>query len=264
VQLRVCTSQPLAYEYLIRSDLTILHAYTSYLPSCPYVPHSLHSPTPHSKTRPSQDGRALLFVDPALARTDRGVCLAAIRQCPAMLEHVPSNWKDDKELVIEAVSQDGASLCHASVNMRGDPDVVNAALRAPEGDGRGVLGAASADLRNDKDMVLQAIARGGGDELYCASHALQNDKDVVLAAVQHTGFALQHSSVELRGDRDVVLAAVARDVSDESFLVHESAWNLQRPATMVPALSLIWFTQKPQPYSFTCHPRPLIPPLWSA
>lgn len=193
---------------------------TCYLTPCTSLP-------PHSKPRPPQDGRALLFVDPALARTDRGVCLAAIRQCPAMLEHVPSNWKDDKDLVLEAVSQDGASLCHASVNMRGDRDVVNAALRAPEGDGRGVLGAASAELRNDKDMVLQAIGRGGGDELYCASHALQNDKDVVLAAVQQTGFALQHTSVELRGDRDVVLAAVACDVSDDriSSLKHECAWN---------------------------------------
>ena len=46
VQLRVCTSHPLAYEYLIRSDLTFLHAYTSYLPSFPYLPHSLHSPNP--------------------------------------------------------------------------------------------------------------------------------------------------------------------------------------------------------------------------
>jgi hypothetical protein len=71
---------------------------------------------------------------------------------------------------------------------------------------------ASAELKNDKEVVLAAVAENGG-ALVHASAELKNDKEVVLAAVAQYGWALGHASVELNNDKEVVLVAVAQDRS---------------------------------------------------
>jgi hypothetical protein len=58
--------------------------------------------------------------------------------------------------------------------------------------------------------VLVAVSHKG-DTLWAASAALKNDKEVVLAAVRQNGSALQYASFDLRKDKDVVLEAIRQD-----------------------------------------------------
>ena len=69
---------------------------------------------------------------------------------------------------------------------------------------------ASETLRNDRNVVLTAVAQNGY-ALQHASETLRNDDKVVLAAVAQNGYALEYASETLRNDRNVVLAAVAQD-----------------------------------------------------
>jgi hypothetical protein len=58
----------------------------------------------------------------------------------------------------------------------------------------GALEHASAQLKNDKEVVLAAVEENG-DALEYASEELQNDKEVVLMAVAQDGDALEYSSI---------------------------------------------------------------------
>ena len=61
---------------------------------------------------------------------------------------------------------------------------------------------ASEELRNDKEVVLEAVKKYG-DALQFASEELRNDKEVVLEAVKENGNAIKYASPELQEDEDV-------------------------------------------------------------
>ena len=98
------------------------------------------------------------------------------------------------------------ALMNASVELKNDKEVVLAAV-AQAGL---ALRYASAELKNDKEVVLAAVAQDGR-ALHRASAELMNDKKAVLAAVAQDGRALEDASVKLRNDKEVVLAAVAQN-----------------------------------------------------
>ena len=66
-----------------------------------------------------------------------------------------------------------------------------------------VLHHTSAELREDREVVLAAVGQNG-NALKHASAELQGDQEFVLAAVVQNGTALKHASAELQGDREVV------------------------------------------------------------
>ena len=104
-----------------------------------------------------------------------------------------------------------------SQNMRNDMDIVLEALRAwrPKSKtGRGsLLQYVSPELRDDRDIVLAAVAKSGAVLEY-ASPNLRSDREVVLAAVLESGRALKHASSELQKDRELVLAAASPSQSE--------------------------------------------------
>ena len=56
---------------------------------------------------------------------------------------------------------------------------------------------ASNELRNDKEVVLQAVTQNG-ESLRWASKELQNDKEVVIISVSHSEENISFASDELR------------------------------------------------------------------
>lgn len=62
---------------------------------------------------------------------------------------------------------------------------------------------ASQELRADKEIVMNAVAKNGY-ALAFASSSLKNDKEVVRAAVAQNGAALQYASTTLKSDKDIV------------------------------------------------------------
>jgi hypothetical protein len=66
---------------------------------------------------------------------------------------------------------------------------------------------ASEELRNDKEVVLEAIKYNKLNFEF-ASTSLRDDKEVALEAVANNMQTLQYASERLRGDRDVVYNAI--------------------------------------------------------
>ena len=73
-----------------------------------------------------------------------------------------------------------------------------------------ILSLASAEIRDDKSIVLKAVSQDG-DSLEYASDKLKNDREVVLVAVLNSGRTLKYASDELKNDKEVVLLAVYDD-----------------------------------------------------
>ena len=59
---------------------------------------------------------------------------------------------------------------------------------------------ASARLKDDKDVVLAAVAYYGNALRYVSAR-FKDDKDVVLAAVAQVDYALEHASGRLQNDK---------------------------------------------------------------
>ena len=126
-------------------------------------------------------------------QADRTVGLALVSEHGPLLQHLPEELRDDREIVMAAVCNHywGDGLQHASAALRGDRGVVEAAIDAADG---------------YAFMVAQHM-----------SAELQDDREVVLRAVRLNGYALQHASVGLRADREVVAAAL-QGLSPASFV----------------------------------------------
>lgn len=82
---------------------------------------------------------------------------------------------------------------------------------------------ASEKLRNDKDVVLEAVKQDGR-ALRFASENLRNDKDVVLEAIKQDEWALQFASEELRNDKDVQIAAGIIEPSIDDVIADAKKW----------------------------------------
>jgi hypothetical protein len=95
----------------------------------------------------------------------------------------------------------------AGEDVRNDRDVV---LQALEVNAR-AFRFASQNLQRDREIALKAICRQVGKILALASETLRSDREVVLEAVRIYGPALQFASETWRSDREVVLQAVRCD-----------------------------------------------------
>jgi hypothetical protein len=109
----------------------------------------------------------------------------------------------------------------ASADLRGDTAIVTAALHAAQRrrprdqDTAGeILALASDEIRRSRDMVQLAITSGNGrnirnrNPLEVASTELRADRDIVMQAVARWGGALESAATKLQADREVVEAAV--------------------------------------------------------
>jgi len=64
------------------------------------------------------------------------------------------------------------------------------------------------ELKDDKDIILEAMKYKDICSIRFASERLKDDKDVVLEAVKKSGWALEFASERLRDDKDIVLQAI--------------------------------------------------------
>jgi hypothetical protein len=120
-------------------------------------------------------------------------------------------------------------LQYASAELRNDKKFV---LEAVSRDGE-ALRFASLELRNDREVVLEAVSQIGG-ALFWASEELQNDEKFVLEAIKKNGLALQYASEELRGNREVVLEAMKQnpDIKRCAFILFYATDELQNDKTI--------------------------------
>ncbi|KAG2375396.1 hypothetical protein C9374_010019 [Naegleria lovaniensis] len=145
--------------------------------------------------------------------TDREVVIQAVKQNINVLNHIPNEYRNDKNFVLDVLlthctepSNINNILYFLSQQLKSDKEVVVLAVKQNGAS----LGCASQELRKDKQVVLQAVQQNGL-ALQFASLMLKDDKEVVMAAVQQNGHALQHASFTLKLDREVVQSAVRQN-----------------------------------------------------
>ena len=86
----------------------------------------------------------------------------------------------------------------------------------------------SAELKRDREAVLQAV-RQHGHALQFAAEELRGNHEVVLEAVRQDGYALQLSSEELRGDWESFLDRVR----EKGFVLRNTSDDLKRDREIV-------------------------------
>jgi len=115
-------------------------------------------------------------------REDRDLVLEAVRRNGLALEFVASRYKADREVVLAAVASQEWALEHASQGMLADREVILTALKKQSefvDFDENVFGFASENLRGDRELVLWAVHTSVLGLGY-ASADLKRDKDFVL------------------------------------------------------------------------------------
>lgn len=64
-----------------------------------------------------------------------------------------------------------------------------------------------------------------GQGLYYASQTLRNDKQVVLEAVKNKGIILKYASARLRKDKDVVIEAIKQNKKAKEYILSDELKN---------------------------------------
>eukprot|EP00928_Gymnodinium_smaydae_P089061 TRINITY_DN73064_c0_g1_i1.p1 TRINITY_DN73064_c0_g1~~TRINITY_DN73064_c0_g1_i1.p1 ORF type:complete len:302 (+),score=56.70 TRINITY_DN73064_c0_g1_i1:85-990(+) len=111
-----------------------------------------------------------------------------------------------RKAAMKCGSVDKYALIYASEDLRNDKEIL---MNAAKHDGH-VIMYTSDETRKDKELVLQAV-RTNGQVLRYSDLKLRKDKEVALAAVSHTGRALRWVDEKLQADKEVVIAAVRED-----------------------------------------------------
>ncbi|WP_257265834.1 DUF4116 domain-containing protein, partial [Endozoicomonas sp. ONNA2] len=114
---------------------------------------------------------------------------------------------DHKEKVNNALLIHG--LKYASKRVRNDKDVVLPAIAKHPDD----LKLASKQLKNDQDVVMASVSQNG----YCLSYAspeLQDNDMVVKTALAQCAYALQYASERFRSDKGIIQTMIADDISN--------------------------------------------------
>lgn len=112
---------------------------------------------------------------------------------------------DDKEIAMKAMKKIGDNLKHASENLKDDTDIVWQALENNNGK---LLQHASERIQNNREFILNGVKRRRS-VLYYAREIFKNDRDFVFEAAQsNDGEALQYADKRLLRDRDLILKIV--------------------------------------------------------
>ena len=134
-----------------------------------------------------------------ISKMDRKRLMRDLSNNVELIEYIPDNQKNDKELILG---------CSFGLGL---------ALRF-----------VSDDLKNDKEIVLKALKKDGLALKY-ASNILKNDKDVVLNAIQggydnldEKGMAIQFASSDLRSDVDIIALAYQINKKTKQFVSPET------------------------------------------
>lgn len=122
------------------------------------------------------------------------------------MDHVSDMRKTDREFVMTVIESNGEELERVPEVFKQDKEVVLQAVAQSDG---WALQFASDDLQHDREIVMSAVKHNGWI-LEGIPEEFRNDKEVVMAAVEADGEALEFASDALKNDREVVLTAVGR------------------------------------------------------
>ena len=143
---------------------------------------------------------------------------------------IPAVFRNDKEVMLKIVSKSSRSLIHASAELKNDRDVVLAAIQNKQPCAPLAIQHASKKLQGDKKIARAVLGHGHGIKaLRLLPRSLQHDCNLVLQAIQwscdecNESFeTLKGLSEELLDDYDIVYEAVKRRGSNLQYVTDKS------------------------------------------
>jgi len=152
-----------------------------------------------------RNGRAFRYASDSL-RNDRDFVLKVFCVDSSAFPYLSEELRNDREIVLAACQQDGWALQYVSKELRNDKEVALTACRRYGGALDYEALKYATNLRGEKAFLLD-ICRHHGGALKFASQQLREDKDVVLVAVASDPNALKHALNGLNQDKDCLIAA---------------------------------------------------------
>jgi len=180
-----------------------------------YLSHDMRCEPEVVRAAVRQNGRALQYCGETF-QDDDTLVLDAIQQFHGAMEYASARLQRDKQFVRSAVARAGCCVAHVATHFRRDKVIAAAAIQSQSE----AYFKVDPALRGDKEFVIAAMAKnddrhdmrgidGRAAMLREASAGLRDDQDVVLEALKSSPAALEFASDRLRADREVVKAALA-------------------------------------------------------
>jgi hypothetical protein len=143
---------------------------------------------------------------------------------------VPAVFRNDKEVMIKIVSKSSRSLIHASAELKNDRDVVLAAIQNKQPCAPLAIEYASKKLKGDKKIVRVLLGHGHGIKaLSLLPRSIQHDCNLVLQAIQWSSEECNESyetlselAEEMLDDYDIVYEAAKRRGSNLQYVTDKS------------------------------------------
>ena len=107
----------------------------------------------------------------------------------------------DREALLDILELDGGYFEDLPTELRNDREIVLEAVKTYSY----ALKYTSEQLRNDRETILEVVKRNGSALEY-ASEQLRNDREIVLEAVKNSRSALRYASRELQKDPEILKA----------------------------------------------------------
>jgi hypothetical protein len=131
---------------------------------------------------------------------------------------IPAIFKNDKEILLQAIKYNLTEtyftpFIFSSGKFKND---INNVLNNNNNNNDLILKFASKKLRNDKEIVLEAVKKNGL-MLKFASNELRNDKEIILAAIKNHAYAFEYASEELRDNKEFLLYIIKNNILHYAF-----------------------------------------------
>ncbi len=146
-------------------------------------------------------------------RDDEEVALAAIQASTLnVVQYASSRLKNMKKIALPAVQKNAHNYRHLSDAMRDDEEILFEAIKSATFD---ILGYASDRLKDRKTVAIPAVQKVASNYQHLSLN-MRQDKEVTLAAINNCFEPVQEeilrfSSVELQNDKDIQEAARTRE-----------------------------------------------------
>ncbi len=148
----------------------------------------------------------------------------AIKLDPHSLSYASNRIKNNPSIVTIAIKKDYRALDFISRKLRDSESIISAAITNKYNCSAYAIEYASQRLKDNKAIVLRAVAIHGEILEHC-SERLRNDKEVVLAAVNHWGCSLEYASPILRDNEEIVRAAIKQDIKAIAYASDRLKWS---------------------------------------
>ncbi len=145
-----------------------------------------------------------------LYNDDSEIMYAAAQCDRKYLKYASARLRNNKTFISKTIKGAPHALKYASNELKNDPEFIKKIINSTSkiGYSGNILRYTSSIIRDNKDIVLDAVSKDGCD-LQHASDRLKNDKDIVLSAIKQSHKAVKYISEHLKNDKDVMLAATA-------------------------------------------------------